>query len=58
MSFTTPFIIIIIIIALGTIVAAILLIKQSASKFELSSEQQEKVDLRKAEQVKKDVEEQ
>ncbi|MGB2741899.1 MAG: DUF2897 family protein [Cognaticolwellia sp.] len=58
MSFTTPFIIIIIIIALGTIVAAVLLIKQSASKFELSNEQQEKVDLRKAEQVKKDVEEQ
>ena len=51
MTFTT---IIIIVIAVGSVIAGILLIKQSASKFELSDEQQNKVEKRKAEQVKKD----
>lgn len=44
----------IIVIAVGSVVAGILLIKQSASKFELSDEQKEKVDSRKEEQLKKD----
>ncbi|WP_081180539.1 DUF2897 family protein [Colwellia sp. PAMC 21821] len=51
MTFTT---IIIIVIAVGSVIAGILLIKQSARKFELSDEQQNKVETRKAEQVKKD----
>lgn len=53
MSITT---IIIIVIAVGSVFAGILLIKQSASKFELSDEQQDKVDSRKTEQLKKDQE--
>ncbi|ASP48866.1 DUF2897 family protein [Cognaticolwellia beringensis] len=53
MTFTT---ILIIVIAVGSVIAGILLIKQSARKFELSDEQQNKVETRKAEQVKKDKE--
>lgn len=53
MTLTTIFIII---IAVCSVFAGILLIKQSAKKFELSDEQQEKVDIRKAEQLKKDKE--
>lgn len=51
MNITTIFIIV---IAVGSVIAGILLIKQSARKFELSQEQQQKVDLRKAEQLQKD----
>ncbi|MBA6342002.1 DUF2897 family protein [Colwellia sp. MB02u-10] len=46
----------ILIVAVGSVIAGILLIKQSASKFELSDEQKNKVDSRKAEQLKKDQE--
>tara|TARA_R110000744_G_scaffold68920_11_gene140110 strand:+ start:2998 stop:3165 length:168 start_codon:yes stop_codon:yes gene_type:complete len=53
MTFTT---ILIIVIAVGSVIAGILLIKQSARKFELSDEQQNKVETRKAEQAKKDKE--
>jgi len=53
MTFTT---ILIIVIAVGSVIAGILLIKQSARKFELSAAQQEKVNNRKAEQLKKDQE--
>lgn len=51
MSITT---ILIIVIAVGSVVAGILLIKQSARKFELSEEQKQKVALRKDEQLEKD----
>jgi len=53
MTITTIFIII---IAVASVIAGILLVKQSASKFELSEEQQKKVDTRKDEQLKKDHE--
>jgi len=53
MTLTTIFIIV---IAVGSVFAGILLLKQSASKFELSDDQQDKVDARKAEQLKKDQE--
>lgn len=46
--------ILIIIIAVGSVIAGLLLIKQSARKFELSEEQQHKVNIRKDEQLKKD----
>jgi uncharacterized membrane protein YciS (DUF1049 family) len=46
----------IIVIALGSVIAGILLLKQSAKKFELSDEQQKKVAARKTEQLKKDQE--
>jgi len=52
----TVTIILIIVIAVGSVIAGILLLKQSASKFELSDKQQEKVERRKAEQLKKDQE--
>jgi len=48
--------VLIIVIAVGSVIAGLLLIKQSARKFELSDEQQEKVTNRKAEQLKKDQE--
>lgn len=48
--------ILIIIIAVGSIIGAILLIKQSANKFELNEEQQRKVAQRKIEQQEKDQE--
>ncbi len=51
MTFTT---VLIIVIAVGSVIAGLLLIKQSASKFELSDEQQDNVAKRKAEQLKKD----
>ena len=51
MSLTTLFIIV---IAVGSVIAGLLLIKQSARKFELSEEQQKKVAERKAEQEEKD----
>ena len=53
MTITTIFIIV---IAVGSVIAGILLIKQSASKFELSDEQKNKVESRKAEQIIKDQE--
>lgn len=53
MTITTIFIII---IAVCSVFAGVLLVKQSAKKFELSSEQEEKVKVRKAEQLKKDQE--
>jgi len=53
MSLTTIFIIV---IAVGSVFAGILLIKQSASKFNLSADQKDKVENRKAEQLKKDQE--
>ncbi|TWX73415.1 DUF2897 family protein [Colwellia sp. C1TZA3] len=53
MTFTN---ILILVVAVGSVIAGILLIKQSARKFELSDEQQNKVDSRKAEQLKKDQE--
>ncbi|MEH6597015.1 MAG: DUF2897 family protein [Colwellia polaris] len=53
MSITTIFIIV---IAVGSVIAGILLIKQSARKFELSEEQQQKVAQRKEEQLQKDQE--
>ncbi|AWB58376.1 MULTISPECIES: DUF2897 family protein [unclassified Colwellia] len=53
MSITTIFIIV---IAVGSVIAGLLLIKQSARKFELSKEQQHKVDIRKDEQLQKDEE--
>ncbi len=53
MTFTTA---LIIVIAVGSVIAGLLLIKQSASKFELSDEQQDKVAKRKSEQLKKDQE--
>ncbi len=46
----------IIVIALGSVIAGILLLKQSAKKFKLTDEQQKKVASRKAEQLKKDQE--
>lgn len=46
----------IIIVALGSVIAGILLLKQSAGKFKLSEEQQQKIKAREAEQVKKDQE--
>jgi hypothetical protein len=46
----------IIVIALGSVFAGILLLKQSAKKFKLTDEQQKKVAARKAEQLKKDQE--
>ena len=51
MTFTT---ILIIVIAVGSVFAGVLLLKQSASKFELTDEQQQKVKDREAEQRKKD----
>jgi hypothetical protein len=51
MTFTT---ILIIVIAVGSIFAGILLLKQSASKFKLTDEQQQKVKEREAEQLEKD----
>ena len=51
MSLTT---IIIIVIAVGSVFAGILLLKQSAKKFELTQEQQQQVNARKAEQLEKD----
>ena len=53
MTFTT---VLIIIIAVGSVIAGTLLIKQSASKFELSKAQQDKVERRKAQQLEKDKE--
>ncbi len=53
MSFTT---ILIIVIAVGSVFAGILLLKQSASKFELTDEQQQKIKAREAEQLDKDHE--
>ena len=51
MTFTT---ILIIVIAVGSVFAGILLLKQSASKFELTEEQQQKIKEREAEQQEKD----
>ena len=51
MTLTTIFIIV---IAVGSVIAGILLLKQSAKKFELSDEQREKVKARAAEQAEKD----
>ena len=50
--------IIIIVIAVGSVIAGILLLKQSAKKFELTQEQQQRVDIRKAEQLEKDQDQQ
>ncbi|SEK32224.1 Protein of unknown function [Colwellia chukchiensis] len=44
----------ILVIVIGSVVAGILLIKQSARKFKLSEQQQAEVERRKAEQLKKD----
>ena len=46
----------IIVLAIGSVAGGILLIKQSATKFELTDEQQRNVNKRKAEQDKKDKE--
>lgn len=51
MTFTT---VLIIVIAVGSVVAGILLLKQSASKFELTDEQQQNIKAREAEQLDKD----
>ena len=51
MTFTT---ILIIVIAVGSVFAGILLLKQSASKFELTDEQQQKIKEREVEQQEKD----
>lgn len=53
MTLTTLFIIV---ITVGSVIAGILLLKQSAKKFHLTSEQQQKIKARKAEQLKKDKE--
>ena len=50
--------IIIIVIAVGSVIAGILLLKQSAKKFELTQEQQQRVESRKAEQLEKDQDQQ
>lgn len=44
----------IIVLAIGSVAGGILLIKQSATKFELTDEQQRNINKRKAEQDKKD----
>lgn len=51
MTLTT---LLIIVITVGSVIAGILLLKQSARKFNLTNEQQKKIDARKAEQLKKD----
>jgi hypothetical protein len=53
MSFTA---ILIIVIAVGSVIAGILLLKQSASKFNLTGEQQQKIKDREAQQLAKDHE--
>jgi hypothetical protein len=53
MTFTT---LLIIVIALGTIVSAIMLLKQSAKKFNLSAKELDKIKQRNKEQDKKDSE--
>jgi hypothetical protein len=53
MSFST---ILVIVIAVGSVFAGILLLKQSASKFELTDEQQQKIKDREIEQLNKDHE--
>ena len=50
--------IIIIVIAVGSVIAGILLLKQSAKKFELTEQQQQRVESRKAEQLEKDQDQQ
>ncbi|WP_085297779.1 DUF2897 family protein [Cognaticolwellia mytili] len=51
MPFTT---ILVIVIAVGSVFAGILLLKQSASKFELTDEQQQKIRDREIEQLDRD----
>jgi hypothetical protein len=51
MTLTT---ILIIAVAIGSVIAGIILIKQSAAKFHLTQEQQKKVDERKVQQNQKD----
>jgi hypothetical protein len=53
MTFTA---VLIIVIAVGSVAAGVLLLKQSASKFKLTAEQQQKIKDREAKQLEKDHE--
>lgn len=49
-------ILLIIVVAVGSVIAGVLLLKQSARKLELTNEQKQRIAAREAEQLKKDQE--